>query len=164
MLTVEDIRDFLTGFAAAIELDQNRVDALPQEAFRPGYDDGMWRWWRKAHLDYIHRVLLPSIDEMPVTILRELTWSAQNYPAAVVRKAAINSFSEAASGSCPAEEHATASLFFGWLIKDVTVRPFAAPQCGAPKRLVMEWLPVTDPLGIAQDPECGYELPKGFVS
>jgi hypothetical protein len=37
-LTTEDIRDLLNGFAAAIELDQIRVDAL-----HPDYDPDMWR-------------------------------------------------------------------------------------------------------------------------
>jgi hypothetical protein len=34
-LTPEDIRDLLLGFAAAIESDQVRVDALPPEKFHP---------------------------------------------------------------------------------------------------------------------------------
>jgi hypothetical protein len=34
-LTPEEIRDLLFGFAAAIELDQVRVDALPPEKFHP---------------------------------------------------------------------------------------------------------------------------------
>jgi hypothetical protein len=39
-LTPEDIRDLLTGFAAAIELDQLRFDAIPSEKFHPEYSDG----------------------------------------------------------------------------------------------------------------------------
>jgi Alpha/beta hydrolase family len=35
-ITHDDIRDLLTGFAAAIELDQIRVDALPPEKISPG--------------------------------------------------------------------------------------------------------------------------------
>ena len=54
-LTHEDIRDLLIGFAAAIELDQIRVDALPPEKFHRWYSDGMWRRWRRGHLDYINR-------------------------------------------------------------------------------------------------------------
>jgi hypothetical protein len=42
-LVTEDIRDFLAGFAAAIELDQLRVDASTPEMFHPEYDDNMWR-------------------------------------------------------------------------------------------------------------------------
>jgi hypothetical protein len=28
----------------------------------------------------------------------------------------------------------------------------------------MQWLAVDDPLGIAEDPECGYGRPAGFVN
>jgi hypothetical protein len=28
---------------------------------------------------------------------------------------------------------------------------------------MMQWLPVTDPLRVAEDPECGYGRPEGFV-
>ena len=55
-LTLEDIRDLLTGFVAgfvaAIELDQIRVDALPPEKFHRWYSDSMWRDWRRLHIDY----------------------------------------------------------------------------------------------------------------
>ena len=43
ILTREDVRDFFIGFAAAIELDQIRVDALPRERFHPDYCDDLWR-------------------------------------------------------------------------------------------------------------------------
>src|SRR5271169_610340 len=51
----EDIRDLLIGFAAAIELDQVRVDAPPPEKVHPDYDDRMWRRWRRIDQ------LLPTI-------------------------------------------------------------------------------------------------------
>jgi hypothetical protein len=38
-ITPEDVRDLLTGFVAAIELDQIRVDALPPEKFHRWYSD-----------------------------------------------------------------------------------------------------------------------------
>jgi hypothetical protein len=57
-LMPEDIRDLLTGFVAAIELDQIRVDALPPKKFHPAYSDSMWRNWRRHHIDYINRLLL----------------------------------------------------------------------------------------------------------
>jgi hypothetical protein len=62
------------------------------------------------------------------------------------------------------EEFETATLFVGWLIKDVTGQLTAAPRHGEPRTFMMQWLAVTDPLGIAQDPECGYGQPRGFVS
>ena len=74
-LTPEDIRDLLTGFTAAIELDQIRVDALPPEKFHRWYSDSMWRNWRRGHVDYINR-LLPTVNTMPSALLQELAWLA----------------------------------------------------------------------------------------
>src|SRR5262245_56045980 len=60
-LTHKDIRDLLTGFAASIELDQIRVDALSPEKFHPEYSDSMWRNYRRDHLQFIDQ-LLPTVD------------------------------------------------------------------------------------------------------
>jgi hypothetical protein len=125
-LTPEDIRDFLTGFIAAIELDQIRVDALPPEKFHRWYSDSMWRNWRRYHIDYMNR-LLPSVNTIPSALLQELARLAITYEPAVVREAALRLFADAASGSCPAEELETAALFFGWLIKDVSDTPAGKP-------------------------------------
>jgi hypothetical protein len=162
-LTPEDIRDLLTGFAAAIELDQIRVDALRPEKFHRWYSDSMWRNWRRDHIDYINR-LLPSVNTMPSALLQEMAWLAIAYEPAVVREAALHLFADAASGSCPVEELETAALFFGWLIKNVSDRPAGTPvNCDA-RALMMQWLVVDDPLLIAEDPECGYGRPAGFVN
>jgi hypothetical protein len=154
-LTPEDIRDLLTGFAAAIELDQIRVDALPPEKFHRWYSDSMWRNWRRGHVDYINR-LLPSVNTIPSALLQELAWLAITHDPAVVREAAVNLFSEAVSGSRPAEELETAALFFGRLIKDVSDRPARKPLNGDARTSMKQWLAVADPLWIAKDPECGY--------
>ena len=162
-ITPEDIRDLLTGFVAAIELDQIRVDALPPIKFHRWYKDSMWRRCRRYHIDYINR-LLPSVNTIPSALLQELAWMAITYEPAVVREAALNLFADAANGSCPAEELETAALYFGWLIKDVISKPAGTPvNCDARAR-VMQWLAVDDPLGIAEDPECGYGRPAGFVN
>jgi hypothetical protein len=47
-------------------------------------------------------------------------------------------------------------LFFSWLIADVRRGSEGKPKVGDAKTLMMQWLPGTDPLGIAEDPECGY--------
>jgi hypothetical protein len=162
-LTPEDIRDLLTGFVAAIELDQIRVDALPPEKFHRWYSDSMWRNWRRLHIDYINR-LLPSVKTIPSALLEELAWLAIAYEPTVVRETVVDLFADAVSGNCPAEDFETAALFFGWLIKDVSGRPAGTPlNCDA-RALMMQWLAVTDPLRIAEDPECGYSRPAGFVS
>ena len=159
----EDVRDLLSGFVAAIELDQIRVDALPPEKFHGWYSDSMWRNWRRDHVDNINR-LLPTVNTIPSALLQELAWLAITYDPTVVGEAAVNLFAEAVSGSCPAEELETAALFFGWLIKDVSDRPARKPRNCDARTLMMQWLAVTDPLRIAEDPECGYGRPAGFVN
>jgi hypothetical protein len=123
----------------------------------------MWQRWRRDHIDYVHQ-LLPTVQTMPTALLEELTQLAITHDPAVVGEAAVNLFSEAVSGSWPAEEHETAALFFGWLIKDVSDRPARKPLNGDARTLMKQWLAVADPLWIAKDPECGYGQPGGFVS
>jgi hypothetical protein len=77
-LTHADVRDLLIGFAAAIELDQIRVDALPTQRFHPIYDDGMWRRYRRDHLNFIDR-LLPTVTTISTAALRKLTRLAVAY-------------------------------------------------------------------------------------
>src|SRR5215470_15144419 len=120
-LVVEDIRDFLAGFAAAIELDQLRVDALDPENFHPGYDDNMWRSSRRDHLAYI-RKLLTTLNTIPSAMLSDLTWTAMSCEPAVVGQVVVELFAEAASGSNAQGELETAALFFGSLIKGVSGR------------------------------------------
>jgi hypothetical protein len=81
-----------------------------------------------------------------------------------VRERAIDLFASAASGvECP-EQFETVALFFSWLIADVRRGSEGKPKVGDAKTLTMQWLPVTDPLRIAEDPECGYGEPVGFVN
>jgi hypothetical protein len=162
-LTNDDIRQLFAGFADAIQLDQIRVDALPREKFNFKYSDSMWRTWRRSHVDYVNR-LLPTVEAISPTLLEELTWLATNYGSAAVRQAALELFADAASENCEAEEVETAALFFGWLIQGVTRASKGKPNQGEARALMMNWLPVTDPLRIAEDQECGYGVPSGFVN
>jgi hypothetical protein len=162
-ITPEDIRDLLGGFAAAIELDQLRVDALPPEKFHPGYSDSMWRAWRRDHITYINK-LLTTVSAIPPAVLEDLTRIAITCEPAVVGQIALDLFAEGASGSCRQEELDTAALFFRWLIEQVSDRSEGKPIDRDPRPLMFQWLPVTDPLRISQDPECGYGQPAGFVS
>ena len=162
-ITPEDIRDLLGGFAAAIELDQLRVDALPPEKFHPSYSDSMWRAWRRDHITYINK-LLTAVSVIPLAVLEELTRIAITCEPAVVGQIAVDLFSEAVSGSCVEEELDTAALFFCWLIVQVSDKSEGKPIDRDPRPLMFQWLPVTDQLRIAQDPECGYGQPAGFVS
>jgi hypothetical protein len=162
-LTAEDIRDLLLGFAGAIELDQMRVDALPAEKCHPAYNGNMWRRYRQDHLHFIDQ-LLPTVNTISPVLVQELERLAITYNTEIVRDAIIELFAQAATGSCATEEFESAELFFGWLIKDVSRGPSGNCANGDARGLMMRWLAVTDPLQIAEDPECGYGRPTGFVS
>ena len=162
-LTNDDIRELLAGFVAAIQLDQIRVDALPPQKFSFKYCGSMWRIWRRSHLDYANG-LLATVEAIPPALLEELTWLSTNYGSATVREAALELFAGATSGNFAGEEVETAAQFFGWLIQDVTRASKGKPAQGDARTLMMKWLPVTDPLRIAEDPECGYGVPSGFVN
>jgi hypothetical protein len=153
----------LAGFAAAIELDQIWVDALPARRFHHLYDESLWRMWRRDHLQYVN-LLLSTVDAIPAVILEKLTWMATNYRPEIVCEAALELFALAASESYPREDVATTAVFLEWLIEDVTDRSKSQPIGEDAPALMMRWLHVRDPLRIAQDPECGYGLPFGSVN
>ncbi len=60
----------------------------------------------------------------------------------------------------------TATLLFGWLIKEIGKgeEGVGKPKKADARTRLLNWLRVTDPLHIAEDPECGYGQPAGFVS
>jgi hypothetical protein len=152
ILTPSDIRDLLTGFAAAIELDQIRVDALPPESFSPLYDDESWRDWRRAHIAFIDH-LLRTVDAMPSTLLQQLTQLAITYDPAGIGQAVRSLFGHFTIFE-PTDE--TAAMFFDELVGLVS-RESEDSAIGADARArLMQWLRVRDPLRIGEDPECGY--------
>jgi hypothetical protein len=176
-LTHTDIRTLLIGFCAAIELDQLRVDRLHQhhpEKFHEYYDDGMWRRWRQSYLDYIRKIL-PTVDQMPPAMLAQLTNIALNYDPIEIelKERLLYQLCEGASGGIVEEEINTAALLFGLFIHCVidgfSFGPFrraaklTTPATDARARM-MRWLFTTDPLHIAEDPECLYGRPIGLVN
>jgi hypothetical protein len=161
-LTHADIRDLLRGFDAAIELDQLRVDAMPAAKFHPAYEDSMWRRWRGNHRSYTTK-LLSTVDAIPSEMLGELTRIAVTYEPDLIRHITLELFAEVVCDGPPGEL-GTAELFFGCLIKQVSAQSEGRPRYQDAKTSIFQWLPVTDPLRIAQDPECGYRDPSGFVS
>jgi hypothetical protein len=161
-LTHADIRDLLRGFGAAIELDQYRVDAMPAAKFHPAYDDSMWRRWRDDHISYASR-LVSTVDAIPSEMLGELTRLAVTYEPELIRYIALELFAEVACDG-PQDKLGTAELFFGWLIKQVGAQSKGLPRHQGARSSISQWLPVTDPLRIAQDPECGYGKPDGLNS
>ena len=109
--------------------------------------------WRRDHVEYIN-LLLSTVDAIPPVVLEKLNWIATHYEPEIVGEAAVDLFALAAGRSYPREDVATAAVFFERLIEDVTRRSEGQSIGG----------PVTDPLRIAQDPECGYGLPSGSVN
>ena len=156
-LTHADIKEVLRNFAAAIKLDQLRVDAMPATSFHPMYNAKMWRDWRSKHVAYIENVL-PSIKAMPPSMLMELTEVASAYERHVVELVVLENFADAVSGACCKEDFATAERFFGWVIKSVKLHASVQKRRSNAKNAIARWLPTVDPLRIARDPECQYRL------
>ena len=153
-LTIDDIRDLLIGFDAAIELDQLRVDALTRVGLHTILRDSMCLLWRCSHRSYINQ-LLSTLNAIPSEMLEQLTWIALCYEPAEVGDAMLNLLSEAVSGSCPEEKLGRATVFFGCLIEDLRRMPSSILRSQSARALMMQWLPATDPLRIAHDEECG---------
>ena len=101
---------------------------------------------------------------MPPALLQEVTRLALICDPLDVREKAIDLFSSAPSGvECP-EQFETAT-FFGWLTTEVRQATGGKATIDQdPRTLMMQWLPATDPLRIAEAPECGYGRPFGFVN
>ena len=162
-LTHEDIRTLLKNFAAAIDLDQRLVDAMPRAKFKPEYDDRMWRDWRSGHISFINKVL-SSIATIPPLMLIELTRIATTCEPKRVGKTVLEQFAEVVGGCCEEEDCATAERFFFWVIKEVGMHTEGSRPSQDARGSMLRWLAVNDPLYIAQDPECGCGEPAGSVS
>jgi hypothetical protein len=150
-LTPADIQDFLRQLSTAIELDQVNVDALPPESFSIEYSDSMWRTWRQDHRAYIEK-LLSTADAIPPVMLKQMTEIATAYEPAHVGSILQALFAEVVSGSC-AEDLGTAERFFSALIAEMSGQRKGAPRHRSAQASILQWLPPTDPLRIAQDPE-----------
>ncbi|SDO55342.1 hypothetical protein [Afipia sp. GAS231] len=161
-LTPDDIRDFLNRFASAIMRDQVHVDALSPDNFHPQYNSDMWLEWRLDHLAYLNTLLL-TLDTITPNLLKELTRIAVTKKPATVRRVAIELLAECSSRCCPREDVATARLFFGRLIHELSDRPEAILTDRDAKTSMFLWLAATDPLGISRDPECGYGNAAGLT-
>ena len=159
-LTPEDIKTFLTRLTTAIELDQVYVDALPPESFSIEYDDSMWRTWRHDHRVYLEK-LHATTDAIPPVMMWQLTGIAVAHEPALVGNTVLEVFAEVVSGSC-GEDLGTAERFFDRLIQEVNGQPKGKRSHGNAQALILEWLPESDPLRIARDPECGYVAASTF--
>jgi hypothetical protein len=156
-LTHADIREFLRGFAAAIELDQVQADALPAARLHPLYNASMWRGWREGHTTYVNK-LLSTVDAIPPGMLVELTGIATAYAPEDIGHIVLELFAESVGNNCP-EEFETAEHLLGWLIREAGEQTEASARQQDARAAMMQWLPAADPLRIAKDPECQYRLP-----
>jgi hypothetical protein len=146
LLTVCDIRDLLTSFAAAISSDELSVVPIH-------YNAGMWSLWRNDNLKFVKK-LLETTHEIPEATLSRLNWLAYNYRSPVVAEAFLDLLAEA-SGSVDEVEVLPAARFFELLVDHVSHRPAGPPQINVSNRtLAALWFPLQDPLRIALDPEC----------
>jgi hypothetical protein len=147
LLTVCDIRDLLTSFAAAICSDELSVVPIHYKA-------GMWSLWRNDNLKFVKK-LMETTNEIPEATLSRLNWLAYNYRSPVVAEAFLDLLAEVASGSVDEEEVLPAARFFELLVGYVSRRPTGSPQINGSNRTLMAlWFPLQDPLRIALDPEC----------
>ena len=164
-LTHGDIRKLLKIISASIELDQLRFDAMPTRFLHPSYNDEMWREWRANHVTYIDR-LLPTVNALTPSTLRELTDVAAMYPPKAIGKIVLELFSDAVSGSCDEEELSTAERLFGGVIKQARSGVSRQRRKDDAKAAILAWLPVSDPLWIARDLEFRNHNPggRGFES
>jgi hypothetical protein len=153
-LTLKDIQNFLKRLSVAIALDQAHVDALPAERFSPQYDDAMWRDWRHGHRAFIDQLVLTA-DTMEPATLNELTKLSITRDPGLIGGVMLEIFAEIVCGSCSQEDCGSAEQFFGWLIEQVRDRAESKSRAGA-RISMLQWLPLIDPLRIAQDPECAY--------
>lgn len=151
-----DIRNLLRAYCAAIALDQSKVDALPRKHFHSEYSRGMWFRWRLDQIGFIEE-LIATTGAIPKRLLRDLTVLAARRDPTVVRRTMVEMIGESASLSSGQLD--TATLFFQALLKSVGNQRFEPDiRCGYKHCRVRltRWLKLTDPLRIAEDPECGY--------
>ena len=154
-LTHKDIKEFFAKFAEAILVDQKRVNKLPHEEFHPFYDDGMWRRNRDDHVAAIIELSM-TVDEMPESLLTQLTELAVAYRPEAVNQSLLNMISDLATGAASPWLYETASLLFSELIKDVSQKDHGISNRGNAMEAMFKWFDCDDPIAIAKDSECEY--------
>jgi hypothetical protein len=153
-----DIRNLLQAYSGAIALDQFKVDALPRKHFHPYYRRGLWVIWRQSHLSFIDK-LVATTGAMPRKLLSDLTLLAARRDPQIVRETMVEILGQGAAESLAPGYIDTATLFFQALVVSVgdgSFDPGKYRNCKHCKARMTRWLALTDPLSIAEDPECGY--------
>jgi hypothetical protein len=153
-LTPKDVQELLKQLSITIELDQIFVDSLPRERFSKSYDDSMWRTWRHDHRVYLEK-LLSTVHTIQPSMLSKLSEIAVNYEPNLVGSVLLEHFAEVVGG-CSGEDFSAAEHFFGWLIDEMIERHKSSVWHEDARLAISKWLPIRDPLRIAQDPECAY--------
>jgi hypothetical protein len=161
-VTHEDVRSLLAGFLSAIELDQMRIDALPNWALRAPYDDDLWRGWRRDHIDYLE-LLLTTVDEISDLFLCQLAEVAARCDAHAIKSLVLDLCSEQML-TAPDYDIASAAGFFSRLVTVVGRQGLNKQICPGQRQSTPVWFDVCDPLRISKDPECSYGTPKGCLN
>jgi hypothetical protein len=157
MLQPKDVKNFLKRASAAIQLDQVYVDALPSESFAREYDDSMWRVWRREHRSLINK-LLRTADAIQPATLRELTRITAIHEPSHIGAVVLDLFAELVGGNS-AEDIPTAEQFFSWAIRQLPRWSKSGTHKEGARASILQWVPLLDPLHIADDPQCGYGVP-----
>ncbi|WP_050629305.1 hypothetical protein [Bradyrhizobium viridifuturi] len=100
--------------------------------------------------------MLSTADAIQPATLKHVTEVATAYEPGVVGSVVLELFAEVIGGR--AEDLGTAGNFFGALIEEMGGQRRGSASHVEAQVSILQWLPTTDPLRIAQDPECGYAL------
>lgn len=151
-----DIKEFFGRLSDAIEKDQTYVDSLPLNSFHSQYDDSLWRNWRHDHRQFLAK-LSRSADAISDDGLQRLTEVASGFEPAIVGRIMLETLADIV-GDCDASGCETAQHFFDQVIGEVVRQGRGKRGNGSFRKAMSQWFPATDPLTIAQDPECGYKV------
>jgi hypothetical protein len=116
----------------------------------------MWLRCRQYHIGFIDE-LIATTGAMPKKLLTGLTVLAARRDPAVVRATMVEMLGR--SDSLAPGQLDTATLFFQALLESVGNQGFEPDlrcDCKNSRARMALWLKLTDPLRIAEDPECGY--------
>jgi hypothetical protein len=153
-LSHADIMAFLLAFAEAVALDLERVESLPTESFHPLYDPKKWRYHRQDCL-YVLFGLRATTKGIAYRLLKALTAVSIGQESPLVRREFVKLLRHNARTNASGYNDSAPELFEE-LIKRVGIACSAPVKAGDARARMMSWIAPIDPLGIAEDPECGY--------
>lgn len=156
MLAVTDIEAMLKGLRNAIRLDQDYVDSLTEDQFATGYNDDLWRNWRRNMSDLIDRLL--SSSDMSVALLKRLTDVATSFEPPVCGHVMLENLAEIVGGHV-AGDNVTAATFLTRVADEIERYGPRKRLTHSARQALSGWFSLIDPLAISGDPECQYPVP-----